>query len=394
MPSPALPRRALSRRGFLTGTAAAGAALALTATPARALPAAARRGPRARPFGRYGSPAARLTPATLYVDPHGRGDFTAVRPAVDAATATGQILVIAPGVYRETVTVTAAGTTWIGAGDDPRDVVIVYDNANGTPKPDGSGTYGTSGSATTLIRGDAFTAVGVTFANDWLRADHPEITGTQAVAIKVQGDRAAFHRCRFLGHQDTLYADSSALTVFARQYYADCYAEGDVDFVFGRATAVFERCHFHTLNRTDLASAPYGFVFAPSTAVANPYGYLVTHGRITGDAPDAFYKLARPWVPSSDTTARPMLTVRDTWLGPGIDAAAPYTNMSDAYPWQSMRFAEHRDTGPGARVTVPANRPQLTRAQAESATRAVYLGDWAPWTEARTAPWARGVGGR
>lgn len=378
MPPPAHPRRTLPRRGFLTGAAAAGATLALTAPPARALPAATQQGRQARPFGHYGSPAARLTPATLYVDPYGRGDFTTVQAAVDAATAAGQILVIAPGVYRETVTVTAAGTTWVGAGDDPRDVVIVYDNANGTPKPDGSGTYGTSGSATTLIRGDGFTAVGVTFANDWLRADHPGITGTQAVAIKVQGDRAAFLHCRFLGHQDTLYADSPALTVVARQYYAHCYVEGDVDFVFGRATAVFEDCVFRTLDRADLGSAPYGFVFAPSTAVTNPYGFLATRSRIISSAPDGHYKLARPWVPSSDVTARPMLTVRDTRLGPGIDAVAPYTNMSDAYPWQSMRFAEYRNTGPGARVTVPGNRPRLTRAQAASHTPATYLGDWNP----------------
>jgi pectinesterase len=270
--------------------------------------------------------------------------------------------------------------TWIGASGDARGVTVVHDNGAGTPKP-GGGTYGTTGSATTLVQGDGFTARDITFANDWLRADHPGITGTQAVAIKVQGDRSAFHHCRFLGHQDTLYADSIALTSFARQYFSHCYAEGDVDFVFGRATAVYEHCHFRTLNRTDLAAAPYGFVFAPSTAAANPRGYLVTRSRVSSEAPDAFYKLARPWVPSSDTTARPSLVVRDTWLGPGIDAAAPYTNMSDAFPWQNQRFAEYRDTGPGARITVPENRPQLTSEQAQSATREAYLGDWRPWRE-------------
>jgi pectinesterase len=57
--------------------------------------------------------------------------------------------------------------------------------------------------------------------------------------------------------------------------------------------------------------------------------------------------------------------------------------MSDAYPWQSQRFAEYRNTGPGAVITVPENRPQLTREQAESATRAAYLGDWTPWKGAR-----------
>ncbi|MGQ4420834.1 pectinesterase family protein [Streptomyces sp. SAS_269] len=372
MPS---PQPHLSRRSLLVAGATAAAALGLAAAPARA---AGRPGP----FGRHGSPARRGTPGTLYVDPYGRGDFTSVQSAVTAATGTGRTLVIAPGTYRETVLVDAGrtGMTWIGASEDPRDVVIVYDNAAGTPKP-GGGTYGTTGSATTTVQADGFTARWITFANDWLRAEHPDVTGTQAVALKAQGDRGAFLHCRFLGHQDTLYADTMALGTFARQYYAHCYVEGDVDFVFGRATAVWERCHFRTLNRTDLATAPYGFVFAPSTAAANPHGYLVLRGRVSSAAPDVYYKLARPWVPSSDTTARPMLTVRDTWLGPGIDAVAPYANMSDSYPWQAQRFAEYRDTGPGAAVTVPENRPQLGAGQAASATREAHLGDWAPWQE-------------
>ncbi|MEV5611348.1 pectinesterase family protein [Streptomyces sp. NPDC052225] len=361
-----------ARRQFLAASAGTALALGLGTIPAHA--------GGNRPFGRYGSPRARLTDRTLYVDPSGAGDHTTVQAAVTAANGPGHTLVIAPGVYRETTAVSVARTdmTWIGATGRPEDVVIVYDNAAGTPKPDGSGTYGTTGSATTTVQAAGFTAHAITFANDWLRADHPGTSGTQAVAIKVQGDRSAFFRCRFLGHQDTLYADSMALTAFARQYFRDCYVEGDVDFVFGRATAVFEHCHFRTLDRTDLAAAPYGFVFAPSTAGANPRGYLVSRSRVTSAAPDAYYKLARPWVPSSDTTARPSLVVRDTHLGAGIDAVAPYTNMSDSFPWQNQRFAEYRNTGPGAALTDPANRPQLTRTEAKVATRTAYLGDWTP----------------
>ncbi|GGS22766.1 pectinesterase [Streptomyces humidus] len=379
MPSPhprrPLSGRPLSRRGFLAASAGTAAALGPAAWPARAAG-----GP--RPFGRHGSPSSRRTPRTLYVDPLGRGDHTSVGDAVAAAAGSGWTLVLAPGVYRETVVLDATRTeaTWIGASDDPRDVVIVHDRAAGTPKP-GGGTYGTTGSATTTLQADGFTAHRITFANDWLRAAHPGITGTQAVAVKVQGDRSAFHHCRFLGHQDTLYADSLALTAFARQYFAHCYVEGDVDFVFGRATAVYEHCRFRTLDRTDLATAPYGFVFAPSTAGAGPFGYLVVGSRISSEAPDAYYKLARPWVPSSDTTARPSLVVRDTRLDAGIDAVAPYANMSASFPWQSQRFAEYRNSGPGARITVPENRPQLTDAQAGSATREAYLGDWEPWKQ-------------
>ena len=302
-----------------------------------------------------------------------------VQAAVDAVDGSGWTIVVHPGTYREVVNVPvgAGELTLRGATRDPRDVVIVYDNANGTQKPDGSGTYGTAGSATFTSAAPGLTVRDLTLANDWLRADHPEITGTQAVAAYVTGDRSFFTNVRLLAHQDTLFADTSALEAFDRHCYSRCYIEGDVDFVFGRATAVFADCHFNTLER-DVEFTPKGMVFAPSTARANPHGFLAVRSRVTSAAEDAAYKLARPWVPSYETTAWPSLVVRDTRIGPGIDPVAPYINMRDAYPWQSMRFAEYRNTGPGSVITVPENRPQLTTAEAKLHTPATYLGGWEP----------------
>ena len=301
-------------------------------------------------------------------------------------------LVLAPGTYRETVNVPAAktGLTLTGATGDPRDVVIVYDNANGTAKPDGSGTYGTAGSATFTSAAPGLTVRDLTIANDWLRADHPEITGTQAVAVYATGDRTFFDHVRLLAHQDTLFADTTALDAFDRHYYRDCYIEGDVDFVFGRASACFDRCEFHTLDRA-VTFTPYGMVFAPSTARANPRGFLALRSRITSGAPDAAYKIARPWVPSYETTAWPMLTLRDTWIGPGIDAVTPYVNMREAYPWQTMRFREYANIGPGAVISVPENRPQLTTEEAAAQTLESHLGDWTPQlTPRHSGPVRRG----
>ncbi|WAZ20876.1 pectinesterase family protein [Streptomyces cinnabarinus] len=302
-----------------------------------------------------------------------------VQAAVDAVTGTGGTIVVHPGIYREVVKIPpqAAELTLRGATRDSRDVVIVYDNANGTQKPDGSGTYGTAGSATFTSAAPGLTVRDLTLANDWLRADHPEITGTQAVAACIYGDRTHFDNVRLLAHQDTLFVETTALDVFDRQYFHRCYIEGDVDFVFGRATAVFEHCRFHTLQR-DVNFIPKGMVFAPSTARANPHGILALRSRITSGAEDAAYKLARPWVPSYETTAWPSLVVRDTWIGPGVDPVAPYTNMRDAYPWQTMRFREYANSGPGAVISIPENRPQLAPAEAEAHTKRAYLGDWRP----------------
>ncbi|MFF7390165.1 pectinesterase family protein [Streptomyces scabiei] len=310
----------------------------------------------------------------LHVRPGG-----SVQAAVDAVTGPGWTIVVHPGTYREVVDIPAGKgeLTLRGASRDPHAVVIVFDRANGTPRPEG-GTYGTAGSATFTSAAPGLTVRDLTLANDWLRADHPDITGTQAVAAYVTGDRSHFENVRFLAHQDTLFADTTALDAFDRQYYGRCYIEGDVDFVFGRARAVFDSCHFRTLQR-DVAFTPKGMVFAPATARANPYGFLALRGRITSGAEDAAYKIARPWVPSYETTAWPSLVVRDTWIGPGTDAVAPYTNMRDAHPWQTMRFREYANAGPGAVVSVPENRPRLTAAEAREHTRRTYLGDWRPY---------------
>ncbi|MDH6433343.1 pectinesterase [Streptomyces sp. SAI-144] len=321
------------------------------------------------------APAHAGTRRVLHVRP---GD--SVQAAVDAVTGPGWTIVVHPGTYREVVNIPAAKAelTVRGAVRDPHAAVIIHDNANGTQKPDGSGTYGTAGSATFSSAAPGLTVRDLTLANDWLRADHPDITGTQAVAAYTYGDRTHFENVRLLAHQDTLFVETTALTAFDRQYFRRCYIEGDVDFVFGRATAVFEECHFHTLQR-DVGFTPKGMVFAPSTARANPYGVLAVRSRITSGAEDAAYKLARPWVPSYETTAWPSLVVRNSRIGPGIDPVAPYTNMREAYPWQTMRFREYANSGPGAVISVPGNRPQLTAEEAAVHTRRTYLGDWRPY---------------
>ena len=53
------------------------------------------------------------------------------------------------------------------------------------------------------------------------------VPGAQAVAVLSEADRAIFKKCKFLGWQDTLYAKNG------RQYFEDCYIEGNVDFIFG-----------------------------------------------------------------------------------------------------------------------------------------------------------------
>ena len=109
----------------------------------------------------------------------------------------------------------------------------------------------------------AFEADNITFENT------AGNTG-QAVAVANRGDRSIFKHCRFLGHQDTLFAD------YGRQYYVDSYIEGGVDYIFGNATAVFDR--------TTLNSNGPGFVTAQSrTAPTRPTGYVILNSKVTAN---------------------------------------------------------------------------------------------------------------
>jgi pectinesterase len=310
----------------------------------------------------------------LVVAADGSGDFATVQAAVGAAPA-GTVIGVRPGTYLGAVAVPAAkpSLVLIGLGRRPSDVVVADDRANGTPRP-GGGTWGTSGSASVTVDGAGFRARNLTFANLFDEAGHPEISSKQAVAVLTRADRMVFEQVRFVANQDTLYVNSSAAGVVARAYFRDCYVEGDVDFIFGRATAVFERCRIHSLDR---GTTPNGYVTAPSTDRTNPYGLLLQRCTLTSNAPAGSVLLGRPWHPSNDPNAIGQTVIRESWIGDHI-GATPWSDFG-TWPWREARFAEYHNRGPGAAVT--ADRPQLTAVEAAASTAAEFLrgGDgWQP----------------
>ncbi|MFI7436350.1 pectinesterase family protein [Micromonospora haikouensis] len=314
---------------------------------------------------------------TVVVAKDGSGTYTSVQAAVNAVPAGNTIprtIVIRPGTYRELVTIPAdkPHLTFVGSTGDARDVVITYDNASGTPKPDG-GTYGTSGSASVTIDGSDFTARHLTFANSFDEAAH-DYGAEQAVAVLTRADRLVFDNVRFLGNQDTLYHNSANSSTIGRAYFRNCYVEGDVDFIFGRGTGVFDRCEIRSLDRG--SSSNNGYVTAPSTMIDNPFGFLFVGCTLTTDSAAAqSVHLGRPWHPSGDVNAIGQVVFRDSVLGAHVKDS-PWTDMS-GFSWKDARFFEYRNSGPGATVT--ADRPQLTDAQAPTYTAQRYLAGSDGW---------------
>jgi pectin methylesterase-like acyl-CoA thioesterase len=321
--------------------------------------------------------------ADVTVAQDGSGDYTTVAAALAAAPASASTpfaIGIRPGTYRETLTVARANVTLFGSGTNAGDVVITYDNASGTKKADGT-TYGTSGSATVLIKGNNVTTKNLTIENSYKE------TGTgseQAVALKTTGDRLVFDNVRLIADQDTLYADSPAAGTVARSYYTNSYIEGDVDFVFGRGTAVFDHSTLKAATRGSTTNN--GYVTAASTDKSVTYGFLITDSTITSDAPTGSFNLGRPWQPSNDANAIAQVVIRNTELPAAIKSSA-WTDMSTTFSWRNARFAEYQNTGAGA--VVNADRPQLSDADAGKYTKFTYLAgsdDWNPTGEIAPVP--------
>ena len=327
--------------------------------------------------------------ADLTVAQDGTGDFTSVQAALAAApagtSADPTVIIVEPGTYREVVSSGKANLRIVGSTGDPDDVTIVFGNANGTatsaatcPFVTNSATCGTFGSATATLTGAGVLVESITIANDFSREADPSIVNTQAVALRATGDRQVYRNVRLLGHQDTLNADaggniSANGSGYPRQYYVDSYIEGDVDFVFGRASAAFERVTFHALERSG------GVVFAPSTA-SKAKGYLVADSRFSSDNDAGSFFFGRPWRAWSDGAyaddSRGQVVIRDSFVAAGFNANHPWTDMAPLV-WSDGRFFEYGNTGPG--VAASADRPQLSGAQADAATVSTWLSGTDSW---------------
>jgi len=317
------------------------------------------------------------------------GAYPSLKTALAKAHELGGAVTIhvLPGTYREKVVIDQPNLTL--KGDAANQTTIVWNDAEGTPlRPGdtnaGKKEYGME-CATVKVTSNArnFQASNITFANDFpteaRRADK-KLKSVQAFALTSEADRSAFYGCRFLGRQDTLYANAGT------QYYRNCYIEGDVDFIFGQATAVFEGCEIRALNRAvkqDGKAHSLGYLTAPST-LATDKGYLFYKCHITSDISAPHYgMLGRPWHPSSEKReVNSAATFRECQLDIPLKGKAwnSMKNKFGVFQPEDNRLYEYKNKGKGAlkKGEQKTNRRQLTDAEAVNYTPAAFLGKWQP----------------
>ncbi len=205
------------------------------------------------------------------------------------------ILYIKSGIYKEKIKITKSNITICGLGD----VIITNDDYYNKVHSDNK-EYLTVRTYTLNVVGDNVTLKNLTIENSC----KDNLVYGQCVALETLGDNFTGINLKLLGGQDTLftgpipkdldirYKDLLPLDELnykeVRHIYKDCYIEGNIDFIFGGANALFDNC--------TICSTGRGFISAPSTSKNVKYGYIFNNCTfISKNAPDGSVLLARPW---------------------------------------------------------------------------------------------------
>ena len=291
----------------------------------------------------------------IIVAADGSGKFTSLQEAISTAPMqtdpkTPWVILVKTGTYKEHIYVQRERGNIRVVGEDAEKTIVTYDlNAN-LPGPDGK-PIGTFRTPTVQIDGDGMIWENLTIANSAGPVG-------QALALRVDADRVIFKHCRFLGWQDTILVNRG------RQYFADCYVEGHVDFIFGGATAYFERCHIHCLKD--------GYVTAASTPSGQAHGFVFADCKITAAEGVKTY-LGRPWRIFAQT-----IFLRTEMS----DAVRPegWHNWNKAEAEKTTNYGEYGSTGAGGAATARVSWAKaLTADEAASLTATKVLAGSDGW---------------
>lgn len=194
----------------------------------------------------------------------------------------GDIIILKPGIYNEKVEIFCDNITL--RGEDPSNTIIRNKDFYHKIMPDFN-ECNTFRTYTCYVESNNVTIENITIEN----AATPSRKYGQAVALHVHGDNFNCKNCHLVSAQDTLFTGPLPKNLLVRhkgflpegflkgnpskQVYDSCKIYGDVDFIFGGATALFINCDIISIDHNATRS-PDGYICAPSHYEETKYGYL------------------------------------------------------------------------------------------------------------------------
>lgn len=219
--------------------------------------------------------------------------------------APGDIIILKPGIYHEKVEI--YNSDIIIRGESQEETIISNKDFYHKIMPDYN-ECNTFRTYTCYVEGDNVTIENLTIENTAI----PSKIYGQAVALHVHGDNFKCLGCTLNSAQDTLFTgplpknllerhkgflpDSFLKGSASKQIYQNCKIYGDVDFIFGCATALFINCDIISIDHNNPGRSPDGYICAPSHYQETEYGYLFYKCNLikqNNNVKDVY--LGRPW---------------------------------------------------------------------------------------------------
>ncbi|CAI9118887.1 OLC1v1020514C1 [Oldenlandia corymbosa var. corymbosa] len=260
---------------------------------------------------------------TIRVNVNGEGsDFKSIQAAIDSVPEGNSnwiIIHVRKGIYKENVHIPRNKPYIFMRGDGKGKTSIIWTESS----------HNKFQSATFKVQAQNFIAFGISFKNEGPNG----VANAAHVAAFVGGDKIAFYDCGFFSTHNTLFDYKG------RHYYHNCYIQGSVDLIFGRARSIYDKCEIFVVGdrRVDI----HGSIAAHSRKSAGENsGFVFVKGKIYGVGNGNVY-LGR----AKDAFSRVIFA--NTYLSRSI-VPQGWTNWSYAGSTNHVHHAEYNCHGPGS----------------------------------------------
>ena len=193
----------------------------------------------------------------------------------------------------------------------------------------------------------------------------------RAAALTIEAPYAEFFSCKFYSSQDTLYTGASPA------FFRKCVIEGETDYIFGEANAVFDFCELRWKGYT---GTPYpGYITAARQGSTGSYtGYLFNKCRVYGSSsnlPVTAGYFGRPWA----ATAKVMF-INTTLQDKNMILPAGWYSMSGVNPENCAGLKEYGTKyKDGSSVSLSSRRGHVLSANnVASINKVNYMNNWNP----------------
>ena len=255
----------------------------------------------------------------------------------------GDTIYLKPGIYKEKLEIFVEGVTLIGESKD--NTIIENGDYYHKIMPDHN-ECNTFRTYTVFVGANNVTIKNLTIKNTSVPSD---VYG-QAVALHADGNNFRCENVFLDSAQDTLFTaplppnllikykgflpDYEITGRHNRQVFDKCIIRGDVDFIFGGATVLFNECEIISLARKVTRFETFGYLTAPSHNEDIPYGYLFYKCNMVCEKGAKNVFLSRPW---RDYGCAAFIECK---LGSHI-LAEGFSNWSNTTRYETARYFEY-----------------------------------------------------